>query len=308
MGERVIEFVIGLVCLGIAVLMAMGTRHNYQEYARTQDFTEWAVSPGKLKSLQLTPAINRSVWRYRVDGEYSYEHNGVVHTDTNVDFANPRFEDVSRAQAWVEAVLDVQGRVTWERKAYGDLEAWVMLPPDLPIKVRHSTTRPDTATLSDTPPLADILSWIVMVLLGLMTAMFALTGPVMLYAAFMPPDKLPTKAALAMGNAELPRVPFRQRDRYASLLEAALQAAAALRAAEGGFPALDSIVETLQAEQSAAHSEQMRQRRMSLHLRRSIDLKGDTPEQASLDQALSNLDEFLKSNLVVPDPNRRETG
>jgi len=303
MAERVIFFILGLGCLGIALVMGFSAHYNHVELDRTRDFAEWKTSPGILHRVTLTPSLHRSAWQWKAECEYSYEQGGRWQRAATCDLTDPKFPELPEAQRWVEAVLNLKGLVSWQRDAQPGGDIWTLRPPNLPVKVRHSTRHPDAATLSDKPPLPAFLSWFVIAILSLLALMFAVAAVALPYAAVMPP-KVETPLERALGDKVFSLVPFAERDVYGTFLRDAIAAAEACRTPEPDT-ALDDLVLTLQAELKAAGSFAMHRRRHGLNLAAGLANPQASPERTALHATLVKVDEHLTHYIVWKDPNRR---
>lgn len=303
MAERVIFFILGLGCLGIALVMGFSAHYNYVELDRTRDFAAWKVSPGLLHRVTLTPSLHRSVWQWKAECEYSYEQGGRWQRAATCDLTDPKFPDLPEAQHWVETVLKLKGLVSWQRDAQPGGDTWALRPVNLPVKVRHSTRHPDAATLGDKAPLPAFLSWFVIAVLALLALGFAAAAVVLPYAAVMPP-KVETPLERALGDKVFSLVSFTERNAYGALLRDAIAAAEACRTPEPDT-ALDDLLITLQAELKASGSFAMHRRRHGLHLASSLAKPEASSARAALHAALQKVDEHLLHYIVWKDPNRR---
>lgn len=198
MKDIVVGIVLGVICLGLTVLVGFGTREVWRDHDRLRDFEDWTSTTGQLESLTVVETLYRSAWQYRIECEYSYVAEGATRRSTVCDLSQPYFDSPAAAILFIESAIRAQDALGWKAAQRGGLDIWVAAAEGRAVRVRHSIRHPDSATLTDRPPLPSTLSWVVIGVLALLTLLFGLATVAFAIMPFVPesvPGTQPGEAA-----------------------------------------------------------------------------------------------------------------
>ena len=157
-----------LVFAAMAAVFGYGAYSTWAESRRLQDFELWLRAPGILESLQIEPTLYRFQWQYVVASQYSYVVDGTTFTGNLFDLDKPVFKTADQAKTFAESSLGIAHPAPWRAVRRGTLDGWAFQTGKQAVSVRHSPRDPSVSTLTSTPPMAEFLDWVVIVVLSLL--------------------------------------------------------------------------------------------------------------------------------------------
>jgi hypothetical protein len=205
--ERSALILLALLMAGLATLFALWAHDNTVAHARYSqrygDFDAWVQSPGSFNFLRLRKTSSDRNIGFSVDCEYRFEVAGkqYVGSDFSLQFTTPTMGEAV-AKSRVESVLGIAGKSQWRPIRYphvgwhldeSTLDGWELATEGLIISVRHSSSDPSAASLTDMPPLPPWVDWILIVIQSLL-AVAAATACVFMTLASIPPSSKPPPA------------------------------------------------------------------------------------------------------------------
>ena len=186
MKQKLLGAALALLLSGMATLLGIGAYRTHAEIGRHGDFADWRQTSGSLVSLEIRQTLYRYHWRHMAVAEYRYAVDERRFSGNVIDLNRPVHDTADEAKAFAEAALGIKPPASWSAVRHDTGEGWTLAVKDMPVVVRYSPHDPTLSTLTGTPPMSKLLSWLVIVVLSLLALAIGLGALAALGAIFFP--------------------------------------------------------------------------------------------------------------------------